>query len=373
MTLWKEEELMGVVGASEYLGHRVAYSLKEVEIRHDILLPIIENIGLSRLAPKRPNYADVFRRVTGKIRGYYRKDEYRYKVEIIHVNESDNPIERVVMVVEVDEEQKEVSDGRKVAKLTFDRNTNRFEYRTGPFGIGSYDYCPDFVEWLIRKAQQDFEEKANILSPQQVRDLVRNILTDAGNPVQGISSNWNIPATREEYVQKLKTLAEKLNEQLTEPMMYIDTLPVVNTKEQRKKISADAVAFALQKMQKLLHTEQDNIVFAKNVDKAKERAGSRFREEAERVMSLIEEYETLIGEAFDEVRQAREITEKSLKDFCSDPIKQAEHKRQIESDRKGRKIRAIEDNTNSTKNKPQETKRKIRTAVQTDFTAAPLY
>jgi len=360
MSLWSNEGIMGAVGASEYIGHRVAYSMKDCELHYDILLPILEDLELGHLAPKRPNPADVFRRVTGKINGYYRKDEFRYKVDIVHVNERENPIERVVMVVEVDENEREVSDGRKVAKLTYDRETNRFDYVTGPSGpFGSFDFCPDFVEFLIRQAVNDFDEKANILSPQQVRDLVRNILASAGNPVQGIASNWNIPVTRKEYVEKLKVLAQRLNTELPEPVFYVDTLPVVNTKEQRKKISADAVAFAVEKLQKILRTEQDNIAFAQDTEKAKERAKARFRDEAERVMQLIEEYETIIGEALDEARQAREITERNLKEFCSNPVRQAEHKR-LATENKGRKIRSVSPETSETTNKNQKPIRKIR-------------
>ena len=118
----------------------------------------------------------------------------------------------------------------------------------------------------------------------------------------------------------------------------MDTMPIVNTLEQRKKISADAVAFAVEKLQKTLYEQQDNIAFAADPDKAKAKAKARLQAEADAVMELVEEYELLLGEVMDEVRQAREITEKNLKAFCEDPIKQADHKRAVQ-DRKGGKRR----------------------------------
>ena len=121
-------------------------------------------------------------------------------------------------------------------------------------------------------------------------------------------------------------------------MLFIDTLPIVNTKEQHKKISADAVAFAVEKLQKTLNELQDNIAFASDPDKAKEKARAKLKAEADSVMELVEEYELLLGEVMDEVRQAREITERNLKAFCDDPIKQAEHRKAVEEN-KGRRRR----------------------------------
>ena len=348
MNLFDPKNIIGAIGSHEYIGVRLAYqfvNLEATKLRYDQVVQMLTLLGMSEFCPRRPSPPDVFRRLTSKLSGYFDQDGYRQKVDIIRVADDKESVERVVMLVEVDQENKEVSDGRKVARLTFDKEFNRFEVIFGPFG--TFDYCPDWLRNMINECREQYDSAVNYLSSQQVRDIAVKVLTAAGNPVRKISSLWNIPASREFLAEKMENFARDLNElaisqnpglEKVGGILFVDTMPIVNTLEQRKKISADAVAFAVEKLQKTLYEQQDNIAFAADPDKAKAKAKARLQAEADAVMELVEEYELLLGEVMDEVRQAREITEKNLKAFCEDPIKQADHKRAVQ-DRKGGKRR----------------------------------
>ena len=348
MNLFDPKNIIGAIGSHEYIGVRLAYqfvNLEATKLRYDQVVQMLTLLGMSEFCPHRPSPPDVFRRLTSKLSGYFDQDGYRQKVDIIRVADDKESVERVVMLVEVDQENKEVSDGRKVARLTFDKEFNRFEVIFGPFG--TFDYCPDWLRNMINECREQYDSAVNYLSSQQVRDIAVKVLTAAGNPVRKISSLWNIPASREFLAEKMENFARDLNElaisqnpglEKVGGILFVDTMPIVNTLEQRKKISADAVAFAVEKLQKTLYEQQDNIAFAADPDKAKAKAKARLQAEADAVMELVEEYELLLGEVMDEVRQAREITEKNLKAFCEDPIKQADHKRAVQ-DRKGGKRR----------------------------------
>jgi len=348
MNLFAPEHIIGAIGSHEYIGVRLAYqfvNLERAKFRYDQVVEILTRLGLADYSPYRPSPPDVFRRLTSKLNGYYTQLDMRYKVDLIHVSDDKESVERVVMLVEIDQENKEISDGRKVARLIFDKEFNRFEVIFGPFG--TFDYCPDWLRNMIDECRDQYDTAVNYLSSQQVRNIAVKILTAAGNPVQKINSLWNIPASREFLAEKMENFARDLNElaisqnpglEKVGGILFVDTIPIVNTLEQRKKISADAVAFAVEKLQKTLYELQNNIAFAPDPDKAKEKARAKLKAEADSVMELVEEYELLLGEVMDEVRQAREITERNLKAFCDDPIKQAEHRKAVEEN-KGRRRR----------------------------------
>ncbi len=343
-SLWNTSDLVGALGANDYLGKRLAYRLKDADIPYDYVTAVLMELSLESYIPKRPSPPDVFRRVTGKLSGYYLVDDRRHKADVIKVNEKDNPLERVIMLVEVDELNRAVSDGKKVVSLTFDKETHHLEARYGPGKINGdwYEECPEYLYKLVERARAEYHNQVNILSPQQLRDIFINILRKSGNPVKGIASLWNIPATREINASKLEELSVKLNE-IGQEISFIDVIPVVNSKEQRKKMTSDAVFFATERLKRLLISEQESIVFSKNPEVQKEKSQNRFRSEAEEVMGLIEEYELLLGEALDEVRQSREITQAALDNFCNNSVQQAIFKSQTEDKKLGRRIRRVLD------------------------------
>lgn len=344
-SLWDSQNLVGLTGApAEYIGKRFCYARRESEIgvRYDWLIPVLNELGLSQFAPTQPSSADAFRRACSDIpKGYVhdKKANKKYKVSMILIAESDNPIIRNIQVTEVDKKDKSSTEGRLVAQFEFDRENESFTARYGwQAGYGFSD-CPDFVYERVEMAQQAYRKECDLVSDQQIAGIIRRILDSCGITVQNIPSTWTIPATREDILNSLLALAERMNTEVEDGIFSVDTIPVVSTKETRKKISADAVAFALDKLNKVLRQEQDALIFASDIEKQKTKSQGRFATEAESVMTLIEEYELLIGEAMDEVRQAKEITERNLKTFCTSPTQQATYKADKEAKRSGRKMR----------------------------------
>lgn len=360
-SLWDEKDLVGTIGAHEYLGRILAYNLTNLEIDYDWLYQQLSRLNLLQYAPQAPKPADVFRRLTSQISGYYsvRKNE-RQKVDVIRINEQQNPIERVIMLVEVDQENIEVSDGKKVCRLLFNKETNVFEAEYGPFWHNNerFESCPDYLINLIENAKKEYFLKGNILSPQQIRDMFHTMMIKSGMPAKmGMSSLWNIPATREDIITKIETLANAINEEYNANSVLTYSIPVVNTKEERKKISTNTVIYAMDRLNKLMQEEQIAIATAKNADKQKIKSRERFQAEANELMTLVMEYEQLIGEALDEVRQAKEITLESLETFCNDPVKQAELKTQITENTGGRRrVRMVTLNEKNDIQKPEEEK-----------------
>lgn len=93
-------------------------------------------------------------------------------------------------------------------------------------------------------------------------------------------------------------------------------LPVVDSVEQKEKISADAVVYAAERFKRLLYQEQEAIEMSSDPDKAHDRAQERFRREGDFLMNLISEYEDSIDTAMAEIKNVKETTEKNLKIFC---------------------------------------------------------
>ncbi|MDD3040446.1 DUF6744 family protein [Bacteroides sp.] len=347
-SLFSSENLIGIVGApAEHIGTRFNYARKESEkgVRYDWLIPVLNELGLNGFAPNQPSPADSFRRACSDIpKGYIRDKEakMKHKITMVLIDEAANPIVRDLQVTKVNQKGQSSTDGRLVARIQFDRETQGFSVRYGWQAGHDYTDCPDFVSERVEAAQEAYRKECDLVSDQQLAGMIRRILESCGITVRNIPSAWTIPATREETLKALVTLAERMNEEIEPDIFNVDTLPVVSTKKTRKKITADAVAFALSKLNKVLREEQNNIAFATDIEKQKSKSQGRFQSEAQSVMSIIEEYELLIGEAMDEVRQAREITERNLKTFCASPSKQATFKANVEEKRTGRKLRKNE-------------------------------
>lgn len=328
MSAW--ENLTGVEGAQAgYLGKRFAYARKESKkgIRWDFIVPLMEEIGLGRYIPQRPTAADAFRRACQDIgKRYHYENDKKYKVSVVMIDESANPIIRNVQVTEIDRKNKTSTDGKLVAQIQFSRAT---EYVTAYYGYEAgyeFESCPKFVMDRISAAIDRYLRERNLVSEQQLHNIVQRILHDAGNPVNKIPSTWNIPATREELLNKLILLAERLNEY--EPDIFVtDTLPVVSGDSMvTEKFKNDAVIYAIERLNALYAKAKDDISTSRDVEKTTERVKAQLKAEGERVMSLIEEYETILGQAMDEVRQAKQLTEDKLKEFVESPEQQQKHR-----------------------------------------------
>ncbi len=314
--------MFGALNGTDYIAVRLAYSLKETSIRHSELKSFLQSEGLDAFIPREPNPANVFRRVTGALAGTRKIGGLRYKVDVIRVNEIENLMERILMVVEVDEKGREVTDGRKVCRLFFNKDLQQLNFLTKaycPSLFSSYlthDLIdiPEFLQDELDALHARFDEQTEYLSPDQLRDVLYGIVKSVGIPVHDIQSLWTVPKHLEETVKAFTRLADKINALGFRAISY-DVLPVMDGEELKEKISADAVIYAAQRFEKMLCEEQERIEAADNPDKALEKARIRFNKEADEVMSLISEYESIIGPAMDKIKTARRRTEENLITF----------------------------------------------------------
>ncbi len=361
---WNPAQLTGVQNEdSNYIGKRFAFARKKSKkgIPYLHLFEILREVGLEEYAPQPPNAVDAFRRACQTISRGYIKDEdnpYKYKIDMIMIDESDDPILRNIQLTEIDQDEKATSEGKLVARLEFHRDTERFISYCGYSAGYAYENCPNFVVNKINEARMQYQKEKELISDTQLHTIIQKILYSAGNPVNGISSTWNIPATREYILEKLVSLSEKLNEYEND-IFIIDTLPVVKTEDTVSKVKNDAITFAINQFNLILEQSKDRITNANADNKlVSERSFEEVRQEGEKIMSLIEEYESLLGEAFDEVRQAKEVVERKLKDFVSSPEQQSQHK--IKKANKRRNIKGKEDLQVLVDIKPTTTRRNIK-------------
>ncbi len=329
MSLW--DNVTGVENAeSNYIGKRFAYARKESKkgIRYDYLIPLLNEADLGKYAPNPPTPADAFRRACQDIPKKYVHDKEtgrKYKVNMILIDESADPIVRNIQLTEIDKQNRTSTDGKLVAQIKFFRDSQSiFAYHGYEAGY-EFDTCPDFVCERIQAAIERFQKERDLVSEMQIHNLVQKVLQDAGNPVNRILSTWNIPATREDLLERLLRIAERLND-YEEGIFVTDTLPVIRTPEVTNKVRADAVIYAIDRLNALYNKAKDDIASATDVEKTTHRVSGQLQSEAEKVMALIEEYEVILGEAIDEVRQAREITESKLKEFADSPEQQLRHR-----------------------------------------------
>ncbi len=329
MSLW--DNVTGVENAeNNYIGKRFAYARKESKkgLRYDFLIPLLNEADLGNYAPNPPTPADAFRRACQDIpkRYVYDRDSGRkYKINMILIDESADPIVRNIQLTEIDKKNRTSTDGKLVAQIKFFRDSESIVAYQGYEAGYEFDTCPDFVCERIQAAIERFQKERDLVSEMQIHNIVQKILQDAGNPVNRILSTWNIPATRENLLDRLLRVAEKFNE-YENGIFVTDTLPVIRTPEVTNKVKTDAIIYAVERLNAVFNKAKDDIAVSIDVDKTTQRVTGHLKEEAEKVMSLVEEYESILGEAMDEVRQARKITESKLKEFADSPEQQLQHR-----------------------------------------------
>jgi hypothetical protein len=278
---------------------------------------------LKDFIPRKPNPANVFRRVTGSLAGIYHKDDLRYKVDVVRVSERTNLMERVLMVVEVDEENRELSEGKKVARLLFNKLDGSFGYITEYHTPGLFDReidddlssIPDFLYKKTVSLGEEIKTQLNYLSTAQVRGIFFNILKSSGIPSEGIPMLWTIHNKKESTVSAFKNLADKVNSISRSKVIFYRTENILDTKDKRDVISTDAVTYATNQFRKLVCDIYEKVEEADDPDKALEKAQKRFSKESNAVISLIKEYEDIIGDKIKEIEAVKKHHEQTLKDF----------------------------------------------------------
>ncbi len=311
------------ITATREMAVLLGYSVKECSVTYADMENFLKEEGLDRFLPRKPNPANVFRRVTSSLAGVYHKDNLRYKIDVIKITETVDPIERVVMAVEVDEKNREISEGKKIARLQFNRVDGSFGYITADYTPGLFarelnddlSPIPDFIYNEIKLAGARIKEQLSYLSPAQVRDTFFNILKSVGIPSEGIPMLWTVHGKKEETITAFCNLADSVNSVLDKKSVYYRIEGISDNIEKREVVSTDAVAYATSKFKKLLLEETEKIQTSDEPDKAYKKAQERFSKESGAIISLIKEYEDIIGDNVRKIEEAKKEFERNLSIF----------------------------------------------------------
>lgn len=352
-----------VFDRSLLLGWRIGYNLYEADIPYEVLCETASNAGVDQYTCRAPNAADVFRRTTNRIKGFHEDVGKRFKVDVIPIENTGDELSRIVMVVDIDHESRDVSDGYKVARLEFSRIEGN-----GRFEVLTFDNCPDFVTRRIERAVEEFYMVTDIVSFGQFRGMLRNIMLHSGSMLGGrhpstqeaeseilprfvysagnrkklstflLPSVWNIPLTREHMKDAFVAFANGINARFSEPVVVYDVLPILRTDDTERKFRSDAVFSAQQRLRNLVEEEKVNIARSGNPDRTMIKARERVTLEMDALMELVGEQESLLNDALDEIRDARQLAEQDFTGFCLSPQQIAQKREVLSGRRKGRAI-----------------------------------
>jgi hypothetical protein len=244
-------------GGQGLLGHQLLLSMIDPgkSLLYEAVCECMEQTGFERYMPNPPNVKDAWRRATGIISGTRQLSDTDWcKLTLIRVNESKDPIERVVQATLVDKEGREVSEGKNIARLLFYSETQQFEVEDLYYTFNSFDqasYVGEFAWERITRAQSLFAEEKNSISIESVRLILRRILMSLGNTYKRIDSAWCVLTPKQDGLDRFVTLLSLLTEHAkaltgVEEAFYCVTTPIYNSVEQRTQVRKDFIHHALQ-------------------------------------------------------------------------------------------------------------------------------
>ena len=317
--------MFGSLNATDYIAVRLSYALKNFPYDYETFSDLLRDKGFESFIPRKRSICEVFETVTGRLSGDYKGfAEDKYKVIVIDASEKNsNIIERVVLAAAVNRKRQKVTDGDKVARLYFNRTTLKYEFILSdtPTSWDMEDMkkdlkpCPVFLKGLIENIPAAMAEEEKLASPGQIRGVFNKIVASVGIPVEDIKAAWTIPKDKEEVGQGVKEIAKTINEALGEKAVRVDLLPIVDDPELKQELGEDAVVFATQEFEALLLREQERIEESVDPDETKKKAMERFQKEASKVMALINQHRTTLGDALQKIEEARAKFEKNLEIF----------------------------------------------------------
>lgn len=328
MSLWDTENIF--VSSEEvdtdnpnYLGEEAQVSLVGCsEVTYGELYDIIQAEDLPELLPSVPNVANIFRNTVAEI-GKYKPDiPVKLRVEKPHktLKTRDGYVDRYIMLIDIDEV---VSDGRVVARLSFNTETGGVEAEYGP--THRLGYCPMWVQGICEDALTNFNIRKSALpiSDQQVRTMLTNALLRMGSSVPKYSGTWQIPKSRYQSLIRLRRLHDRMKEE-GKPLFNLRVKSIINGKNQEiidyKLVAVDS---AIQRLNILLDEEMDSIAKSGS-DKSISRASERFQKEVEELEALIKEYENILGDTLDAVHQHKGIVQQRFSKYTKSPAEQTE-------------------------------------------------
>ena len=313
--------MFGSLNPSDYVALRLSYSLKEFTFDYKKLIDLLADKGFNSFIPRRRTMGEIFETVTGRLGRTYRQNELYYKVVIAEATETQSDIiERVVLAAEIDKTRRAVTDGDKVARLLFNKATEEFRCITSgsclPWDLAGMETdlkpCPAFLLEMLDGIPAAMAEEKELASSGQVRGTFQRIIASVGIPVEDIKAAWTIPRDLEYVAFGLKEIAGIINKTLAAKKVRIDLLPIIDEPEIKTELAEDAVVFATQEFSRLLLKEQEKIEMADDPEEAQKKSLERFNKEAGKIMSLIRQHRTTLGDAISKIEQASKKFEENL-------------------------------------------------------------
>lgn len=307
----------------DYVAVRLSYSIKEFSLSHDEFRDLLEAQGLEKFVPRKRTPGEVFETVSRKLKKVYHDGGLRYETEVKQASSSGcETLERVIQLTEIDREGRKVSDGRKVARMSFCKTSEEFHYTTLYHSSSllfdeddEFAPIPEFILDDIQQIAMKIAMEKQLVSPSQIRNTILKIVSSVGIPVEGVLAAWTIPKSEEHIAESIKNLANDLNARMGRKVIFYDVLPIADDEEIKKSLSGDAIVFATKEFEALLFSEQGRIESADDPNKAAEEAEVRFRAKAQAVMNLIKKHENLTKEVLDKINQSKNRLQKNLKTF----------------------------------------------------------
>lgn len=300
---------------------RFSYSIREFSYNYDEFYALLEAEGLEDFAPRKRTPGEIFGTVSQRLRKIYKVNGLRYETEVKQANETaSDTMERVIQVTQIDRKGRKVTDGHKVARLMFNKQTQAFQYITEnnrPVLMDEEDLSPipEFILEDIENITLKITEEKLLVSSKQIRNSVLRIISSVGIPVEGVQSTWTIPKQEEHVIESIKTLADTINHVIGYKVIFYDILPIADNADIRDALNSDAVVYAYKEFESLLLEEQERIEKSKDPVKASTEAGKRFQTKAESVLSIIRKHETIMADAFEKIEDSKHHFQRMLKVF----------------------------------------------------------
>jgi len=244
---------------------RLSYSLKDARIEYERFKALLEAEGFDAHIPRRRTPGEVFSAVANRLAGTYQKDDFRYKVIVAETHDSEKLAEKVVLAAKLDRRNRKITDGDKVARLLFSKETQSITaiLQGKSWGFDGLERdlkpCPGFLREAIEKLSEGVEKEKNLASPSQVRGAFLRIVSSVGIPVDGILATWNLPVAKAGVAESLRRIAKEINQEAGQRIMRFDAIKIYEGSNLIQDIRADALVFAAKEMRRLLLAEQEKI------------------------------------------------------------------------------------------------------------------
>jgi hypothetical protein len=222
-------------GNNALLGWLCWYSVPEnLSIDHEEVFKTLVKAGLGGHVPRRPQDAEVFRRVSTAAarKKVPTKDPQVFENYLVRDMPSDN-ITRRIVCESVDANNKKLGY-REVAELSFDRATSKVQCIHLGSGAGSGKEVRVRDE-ICKQIRTEYEAQRGCLNGYAIRMLILKVLKDGCNATNVRYPSGGVYFVGEDYAESLTAL-DKLGDALAPLGAIIHSLPLIDDKRQREML-----------------------------------------------------------------------------------------------------------------------------------------